>query len=120
MSSMQEMQEIQVPSLGLEDPLEELMATHSSILAEKSRGQRTLVSYNRKGHKESDRTEHTLDTIFQPVKTLVTFFLVLNFILFLMFTISCYEVTFGNDTEQDPVGLPGTKAFLFLLFLDLW
>ena len=44
MSSMQEMQEIQVPSLGLEGPLEELMATHSSILAEKSHGQRTLVS----------------------------------------------------------------------------
>ena len=30
---MQEMQEMQVSSLGLEDPLEEGMATHSSILA---------------------------------------------------------------------------------------
>ena len=30
---MQETQETQVPSLGLEDPLEEGMATHSSILA---------------------------------------------------------------------------------------
>ena len=30
---MQEMQEMQVPSLGREDPLEEEMATHSSILA---------------------------------------------------------------------------------------
>ena len=30
---MQETQEIQVPSLGWEDPLEEKMATHSSILA---------------------------------------------------------------------------------------
>ena len=29
---MQETQEIQVPSLGWEDPLEEEMATHSSIL----------------------------------------------------------------------------------------
>ena len=29
---MQEPQEIQVPSLGQEDPLEEEMATHSSIL----------------------------------------------------------------------------------------
>ena len=27
------MQEIQIPSLGLEDPLEKGMATHSSILA---------------------------------------------------------------------------------------
>ena len=30
---IQEMQEMQVPSLGWEDPLEEEMATHSSILA---------------------------------------------------------------------------------------
>ena len=30
---MQEMQETQVQSLGREDPLEEEMATHSSILA---------------------------------------------------------------------------------------
>ena len=30
---MQETQEMQVPSLGHEDPLEEEMATHSSILA---------------------------------------------------------------------------------------
>ena len=30
---MQETQEMQVQSLGLEDPLEEEMATHSSILA---------------------------------------------------------------------------------------
>ena len=31
--TMQEMQEMQVPSLGWEDPLEKEMATHSSILA---------------------------------------------------------------------------------------
>ena len=30
---MQEIQETQVPSLGQEDPLEEKIATHSSILA---------------------------------------------------------------------------------------
>ena len=30
---MQERQEIQVPSLGWEDPLKEEMATHASILA---------------------------------------------------------------------------------------
>ena len=30
---MQEIEQIQVPSLGQEDPLEEEMATHSSILA---------------------------------------------------------------------------------------
>ena len=32
-SEIQEMQEIQFQSLGQEDPLEESMATHSSILA---------------------------------------------------------------------------------------
>ena len=31
--AMQEMQEMRVPSLGWEDPLEEGIATHSSILA---------------------------------------------------------------------------------------
>ena len=31
--AMQETQDMQVPSLGWEDPLEEGMATHSSILA---------------------------------------------------------------------------------------
>ena len=36
--AMQETQEMWVQSLGWEDPLEEEMATYSSILAEKSRG----------------------------------------------------------------------------------
>ena len=36
-------QDTWVPSLGWEDPLEEGMATHSSILAWKSHGQRSLV-----------------------------------------------------------------------------
>ena len=35
------------------------MATHSSILAWKSHGQRSLVGYSSKGHKESDTTEAT-------------------------------------------------------------
>ena len=35
---MQEMREMQVPCLGREDPLEEEMATHSSILAWKIPG----------------------------------------------------------------------------------
>ena len=33
LTAMQEMQETQILSLGWEDPLEEEMATHSSILA---------------------------------------------------------------------------------------
>ena len=51
------MQETQVQSLGWEDPLEKEMATHSSILAWRIRGQRSLASYNPWGHKESDTTE---------------------------------------------------------------
>ena len=46
------MQETSVPSLGLEDPLEEEMATHSSIHA----GQRSLAGYSPWGHRELDMT----------------------------------------------------------------
>ena len=35
------------------------MATHSSILAEKSHGQRSLEGYRPKGHKEWDILEQT-------------------------------------------------------------
>ena len=42
-----------------EDPLEEGMGTHSSILARKSHGQRDLAGYSPWGHKESDKTEAT-------------------------------------------------------------
>ena len=35
-----------VQSLGQEDPLEKGMATHSSVLALKSQGQRSLVGYS--------------------------------------------------------------------------
>ena len=51
------MQEMQEASLGWEDPLEEEMATYSSILAGKSHGQRSLVGYSPLSHKESDMTE---------------------------------------------------------------
>ena len=46
------MQETWVRSLSWEDSLEEDMATHSSILA-----QRSLVGYSPWGYKESDMTE---------------------------------------------------------------
>ena len=58
--AMQETKKMQVQSLGGEDPLEEVMATHSSILAwripwteEPSR------LYSPQGRKESDMTEGT-------------------------------------------------------------
>ena len=44
---MQETEETQVRSLGQEDPLEEEMATHSSILVQ---GQRSPTGSHRVGH----------------------------------------------------------------------
>ena len=57
--AVQEPQEVRVLSLDQEDPLEEGMATHSSILAWRIHGQRSLAGYNPWDHKESDRTEAT-------------------------------------------------------------
>ena len=51
------MQYTWVQSLGREDLLEKEIATHSSTLAEKSYGQRSLGGYSPWGHKESDTTE---------------------------------------------------------------
>ena len=49
--------EAQVQSLGWEDPLEKEMATHFSILAWKSLGQRSLLAYGPRGHNKLDTTE---------------------------------------------------------------
>ena len=51
------MQGTQVRSLGQEDPLEEEMAAHSSILAGESQGQRVLVSYSPRGRKETQLSD---------------------------------------------------------------
>ena len=50
---------MQVRSLGREDPLEEGLATHASILAWRIHGQRSLAGYSPWGRKESDTTEAT-------------------------------------------------------------
>ena len=44
--AIQETPERQGPSLGREDPQEEEMAAHSSILAEESHGQGSLEGYS--------------------------------------------------------------------------
>ena len=46
-------------SLSREDPLEDKMATHPSILAWRIPGQRSLVGYSLQGPTQSDRTEAT-------------------------------------------------------------
>ena len=56
-------QETQVRSLGLEDPLEKGMATHSSILAGEFRGQRKEPSgCSLWAHKKLDTSERPIHT----------------------------------------------------------
>ena len=50
-------QETWVQILGWEDPLEKEMATHSSILAWRIHGQRSLAGYSPWVHKHLDTTE---------------------------------------------------------------
>ena len=49
--------EIQVQSLGQEDPLEKGMVTHSSILAWRIPWTRSLAGYTPRGRKELDMTD---------------------------------------------------------------
>ena len=51
------MQETQVQFLDRENLLEKEMATHSSILAWRIHGQRSLAGYSPRDRKESDMTE---------------------------------------------------------------
>ena len=53
------MKETWVQSLGGEDPLENEMATHSSILPGKFHGQRSLAGYSLWGCKELDTTKQS-------------------------------------------------------------
>ena len=52
--AVQETQETQVQSLGLEDPLEEGMPTILESLPGESQEQRSLVGHSLWGHTESD------------------------------------------------------------------
>ena len=45
------MQETQILSLGLEDPMEKEMAIYSNVLSGKSHGRRILAGYNPRGNK---------------------------------------------------------------------
>ena len=53
------MQETWVRPLGREDPLQKGMATHSSVLAWRIHGQKSLVGYRAKGSIELDMTKAT-------------------------------------------------------------
>ena len=56
------MKKTQIRSLGQKDPLEKGMAIHSSILAWRIYGQRSLEGHNPWGCKESDTTERLTHT----------------------------------------------------------
>ena len=62
LSAMQEMQETLVQYLSWEDALEKEMATHSSILAGKSHGQRSLAGFSLWSHNEFSSV-HSLSRI---------------------------------------------------------
>ena len=51
------MWETRVRFLGQEDPLEKEMASHSSTLAWKIRGRRSLIGYSPWGRKDLDTTD---------------------------------------------------------------
>ena len=57
MVNLPAVQETQVQSVGQDEPLEAGKATHSSILARESHGQRNLAAYSPQSHGESDTTE---------------------------------------------------------------
>ena len=56
---MEETHEMQFRSLGREDPLEEDMATHSSVLTWRIPWTEELGANSPQGHTESDMTEAT-------------------------------------------------------------
>ena len=92
------MRETWVWSLDWEDPLEEGMATHPSILAWRiPNGQRSLAEYSPRGHKDSDTTERlSTSTLYSlnpgPCFCFVTFcYLFCYILLFVFFLDSTYK-----------------------------
>ena len=71
---MQESQETGVQSLDRQDPLEEEMATHSSILAWRIPWTEEPGGPRPRGHKESDTMEHAHDGTFQKLSLLMLCF----------------------------------------------
>ena len=72
------MQEIWVPSLDREDPLEKGMATHSSILIWRILWQKSLAGYSPWGYKELDMTDSHTHTYTQTHTHTHTFLLKLS------------------------------------------
>ena len=90
------MQEMQVPSLGQEDPLEEELATHSSILAWEIPWWWSLVGYSPRDHK---RVGYNLATKQQQISSQkevmpIKYVLEMRFIhLFFLQLLAMYNLT---------------------------
>ena len=102
------MWETQVCSLGLEDPLEKEMTTHSSILAWRTPGRRSLVGYSPRGRKESDTTErlHFLSALLSSL-----FLFSINYVFKLSPSMSL--ATFLTDFRIQILALSSIKGYLF-------
>ena len=90
------MQETWVPSLGWEDPLEEGMATHSSILAWRilmDRGAQWAI-YSPWGYKESDMTEQlsTTHNVYVNIIHICSFLDSFSLCYYKILSILCYMV----------------------------
>ena len=88
---MQETQETQVQSLGREDPLEEEMATHSSILPWKNPIDKgAWAGYSPKSHKElaqldnKDIHERLIESVFLKLE-------------YNCFTVLCYFLSYNRE-----------------------
>ena len=98
MKNLPATQEAQIRSLGQEDTLEKGMATHSSILARESRGQRSLEGYSPWGCKESDTDMTEQLTLSIPCKRIIQ-----NYLLPCGFTapprgrnvVTCFALTYA-------------------------
>ena len=87
--NLPEVQETRVQSLHSEDPLEETMAAHSSILVGESHGQRRLADYSpRVARKELDTTEqlilslHTVYYLLQYTRKYICYLVTKNITYF--------------------------------------
>ena len=94
------MQETWVQSLGLEDPLERRIATHSSLLAWKIPWTEELCRlYSPWGCKESDTTEQLTLSLFTFMKKAVQFMLsCFSHVLW-----NCFRISFGVGWLGFPV-----------------
>ena len=108
------MEETRLCSLDREDPLEKEMATHSSILAGKSHGQRSQAVYSLWGGKESDTTEQ--QTVSFSVYSFHLFLITFASVRSLLFLSIIVLIFAWNVPLVSPIFLKRSLVLPFLLF----